>query len=168
MMKPIRQILIIAAGILLLLGIPFLCTDTGKARLCGGDAADAVSSATIPMDAPSGEYVILIHEDTFANREKEEKWAAFFRGEDVIDVFDDISVSVADGDATALALAESYSSKLGANQVRIYSEDVTMLTSRADAGKFTIIMMSAEYAEHYHLETAYNERTNVIYVKSMQ
>ena len=63
-----------------------------------------------------------------------------------------------------MELAESYRSQLPENQMTVRSDDVTLLFSKADAGKFDIIVASKEIADEFKLQTAYGDETEVIEV----
>ena len=155
----IKHILFIAAGAFLILGLPFLGSDYFKNMT---DGVDAVSGASLIIDKPSGEYVVLINRDFHKNEENLALWHHFFRGEEVSYIFEDISCSVAAGDAGGQEMARSFQSRLPENQMRIRSEDATLLLSRADHGKFDVIVLSKEFAEGYSADTAYRDNVDVI------
>ena len=92
----------------------------------------------------------------------------FFRGEEVSVIFEDISCSVATGDTGGQELARSFQSRLPENQMRIQTEDVTLLLSRADHGKFDVIVLSKEFADSYAAETAYQDNVDVIVLRDEQ
>ena len=50
-------------------------------------------------------------------------------------------------------MAQSYQSRLPANQMRIKIVDPTLLFSKADHGIFDIVVMSKEMADVFHAET---------------
>ena len=142
-----------------MLGIPFLSTDFFRNLTSG---TDATTSASVVLDAPSGEFVVLIndklHEDTAA------VWADFFIGSDYQNLFEDIECKVAQGDETALELANSYASKLPENQMTVVTENGVFLMSKADEGLFDVIIMSLEYAEINDVSTAYSDSVTVLNV----
>jgi hypothetical protein len=156
---------IVLAGVLLLLGIPFFTTDYFKTMLNKEDM-DAVSSASVTIAQPSGEYIVLINEDMHDNEENLNTWINFFNGEEITYLFEDIACSVAKGDAGALTMAQSFQSRLPEKQMSIQTEDATLLMSRADNGKYDIIIASKEYAESYDLDTAYGENAKLINIVS--
>ena len=157
----IKHILIIATGAFLILGLPFLGSGYLQ-RLT--DGVDAVSGASVIIDKPSGEYVILINRELHKNAENLTQWIRFFRGEEISYIFEDISCSVAMADIGGAEMARSFQSRLPENQMKIQTEDVTLLFSRADHGKFDVIVLSEEFAETYHAETAYTDNVEVIRV----
>ena len=162
-MKPglfFRHVLIVAAGAVLLLGVPLARTGAFSR---GAEEADAVSSASLILDAPSGEFQILINRALHTDPEALDEWVRFFGGdEDAGIVFEDISCSTAIGDAGALELAKSLQSRLPENQMQIRTEDPTLLLSRAEAGRFDILIVSQEYADIFHAETVYGDEVEVV------
>lgn len=155
----IKHMLIIVVGAFLMLGLPFLGSDYFKSM---ADGVDAVSGASLIIDKPSGEYVILLNRDFHKNADNLVLWQHFFRGEEVSYIFEDISCSVAAGDAGGAEMARSFQSRLPENQMRIQTEDATLLFSRADHGKFDVIILSKEFSEGYSAETAYSDNVDVI------
>jgi len=63
-MKKIVHIAVCAAGITALLGIPLILTG-GLAKLTGG--TDAVSSASVIIEKPSGNYTVMINRERHKN-----------------------------------------------------------------------------------------------------
>lgn len=163
-LKCLKHILTIAIGVFLILGIPFLAVYNSSGYT-GPGSADTVSSSTVPLDQPSGEYILLINKETRSNDETLDDWITYFTGGDMPYIFEDITCSVSKSDSAALEMAESYQSKLPEHQMEIQTEDTAMLLSRADNGKFDFIIFSKEYAEANHLETAYNDNVEVVEIK---
>lgn len=158
--KILKHFGIIAASLVLLLGVPLVCT--GKAgSLFSGDL-DAVSSASIILDQPSGNYIILINRELHQDEDNLDQWITFFSGGEILYIFEDISCSVANADLSGLELAKSFQSKLPENQMQVITEDATLLMSRADEGLYDIIIMSAEFAETYSAQTAYGDDDEVV------
>ena len=89
----IKHILIIATGAFLILGLPFLGSGYLQ-RLT--DGVDAVSGASVIIDKPSGEYVILINRELHKNAENLTQWIRFFRGEEISYIFEDIIICCPD------------------------------------------------------------------------
>ncbi|MBQ4466118.1 MAG: hypothetical protein II916_09175 [Oscillospiraceae bacterium] len=151
-MKPVRiiaHVLTDAAVIAAALGIPVLLSDQGRSILTG---TDAVSSASVVIDAPSGEFLVLLNPELHPNEENLTFWTDFFSGKDVTFCFEDISCMVARNDTAALDMAQSYASRLSEHQMTVRQEDITLMLSRADHGKFDVIVLSREMAEHYAAE----------------
>ncbi len=164
MKKYLKHTGIILAGILFLLGIPFLSTDYFKTLLNGN--TDAVTSASVVIDQPSGEYIVLVNGNLHTDKENLDTWIKFFQGEEISYLFEDISCSVIKGDEGALNTAKSFQSRLPEKQMRIQQEDATLLMSRADNGKYDIIIISKEYANSYDVTTAEGENTALINIVS--
>lgn len=137
--------LAVIAAVLLL---PVLLHPQGRAKLTG---TDAVSSASVTIEAPSGEFLVLLNLDTL---EEDAFWQTFFSGGEVDYCFEDIACMVADSDPAALNAAQSYQSRLSAHQMTVRQENMTLMLSRADCGKFQVIVISRELAEHYRAQTA--------------
>jgi len=58
---------------------------------------------------------------------------------------------VAEGDAKGLEMAQSFQSKLPENQMKIKEEEAVLVVSRAEEGKFDILLMSKDFADSYKL-----------------
>ena len=160
----LKHIGIVAAGVLLILGIPLCCTGYVSTVLSGD--VDAVTSASQVLDEPSGDFVILINQELHPDEDALRDWVRFFRGDvaegELVIIFEDIARSVPAGDAAGVEMAESLRSQLPENQMTIEKEDGTLIVSRADAGLFDMIIMSREFADSCHLETAYTDRVQVV------
>ncbi|MBR1393361.1 MAG: hypothetical protein IJ561_05950 [Ruminococcus sp.] len=164
-MRALRHTLTVAALLFLMLGLPYLTSDHFKAVI-SGEAADAVTSATTAVDAPSGEFLVLINRDKHTNSENLALWHDFFEGRDFSFVFEDIVCTVSSGDPAGLEMARSFQSRLPENQMKIKTEDGVLMLSKADSGKFDIIIISSELAEAMGAGTVYTgSRVDVIRVK---
>ena len=148
----IKHIAITAAALIIILGIPALSSDTVRAYLRGEDP-DAVSSSTVILDAPSGSFVALINEEKRKDADTLATWKKFFSGEEIGFVFEDIVCGVGRGDSAAKEMAQSLQSRLPENQMRIEVEDATLMLSKAEYGRFDIILMSVEYAKAFGIKT---------------
>ena len=164
----LKHIGIITASVLVIIGVP-LC----RAGFLGkwiSNTPDIVSSASVVLDQPSGDFVILINRDWHTDEEALEDWITFFSGsaeeDELLIIFEDIGCSVASADAAGVELANSFSSQLPENQMKVLQEDTTLLMSRADEGLFDVIILSKEYADAYHAETAYQDNIEVVELKS--
>jgi hypothetical protein len=156
----LKHILVVLAGVTLLLGVPFVTTDYFKSMLAGD--VDALTSATVVIEQPSGDYIVLINKDLHINKENLNTWIRFFSGEEISYLFEDISCSVISGDTGALTMAQSFQSRLPERQMTLLQEDPTLLMSRADNGKYDVIIISKEFAENYNVETVNGESTKRI------
>ena len=135
-----------------MLGLPFITSDSFE-RLTG---PDAVTSASVITDAPSGEYVVLINRSLHLNRDNLEKWHDFFSGQEVSFILEDITCCISASDPSGKKLAENYRSRLPENQMTLRTEDPVLMMSKADHGKFDVIVMSAEAAERYGADSISN------------
>jgi hypothetical protein len=120
---------------------------------------DTVSSASVIIDQPSGNYIVLINQTLHTNQDNLNTWVRFFSGEEISYLFEDISCSVASGDSGALTMAQSFQSRLPEKQMSVQTENATLLMSRADCGKYDIIILSKEFAETYDMTTMDSEST---------
>lgn len=145
MKSAVRHIAVFAAAIALMLGLPFFTSDYYKARVSG---SDAVTGASAALDAPSGEYVVLINKDKHTDESALSLWQEFFEtgeSEELYSVFEDLSCTVASSDAAGLEMAKSFQSRLPENQMSIKTEDGILMLSKAEHGRFDVIVMSKEF-----------------------
>lgn len=154
---------IVLAALFVLLGLPFFTSDYFAALISG---VDTVSGASVIMDAPSGNYIVLINRKLHTDDEALQAWQNFFNGEDEI-IFEDISCSVAAGDAGGLTMAQSFQSRLPENQMKLYTEASVMMLSRLQNDQYDVAIMSKEFAESYEVETifGFSENTITLYVE---
>lgn len=153
MKRFLRHFLVVGTALFLLIGLPFLRSDTFR-RLKSGDT-DAVASATVALDKPSGEYLVMINTSLHTDKQALAAWEAFFgRGETegLYNVFEDLSCTVGTGDTAALEMARSFMSQLPENQMKVRTEDPTLMLSKAENGRFDVIIMSAETAKAFSAE----------------
>ena len=142
----IRHIVICAAGVILLLAVPFLFTD-GFRRLTGG--ADAVSGASETVAAPSGNYTVLINRDRHKSESDMAAWREYFSGGEFSIIFDDISCVTLEGDESAYTMGLSFMSRLPENQMKLKSGEAVTVLSKADYGRFDMLLLSDEAAESF-------------------
>ena len=161
-MRMIRHIIVVAVLLALLAGIPALATGYPQ-RLASG--ADAISSATVVLEQPSGAYVVLINRDRHKNNENLKVWEEFFSGKEISFLFEDISCVTADTDPVGLELARSFQSRLPENQMALRTENITLMLSKLDYGYFDVILMSREIYEAY-LPDDMKGRSHVLVVRS--
>lgn len=165
-MKRLLRYSVTAALLLALLFGTLYLTSARFRSLVGTEQLDAVASASVTVDAPSGDYLVLINRDKHTNAENLALWHDFFEGREFSFVFEDIVCSVSSGDPAALTMAQSFQSRLPENQMRIKTEDSLMMLSKADCGRFDVIIMSAESAEALAARTVYEGKSvDVIRVK---
>ena len=139
--KILPRLLAELVALSLLLGGP-------AARLLGwslsGDV-DAVTSASLTPEAPSGRYVVLInrsrHPDTL------EQWEAFFREEDYGVLLEDAGCLTIEGDAGGMQLAERYEARLVKDQLQTHADNGVLVASRLEAGAYDLAVFSVEAGE---------------------
>ena len=141
-MKSVLHGLLIVAVLAAVLLMPYRAF-IGPVRnlLPGGGGADAVSSASVILDAPSGNFVVLLNGARHQRYDNARDWAAFFRGESLV-MMDDVDCLVAESDDSAFEMADSYRSRLPENQMRLRREDGLMMVSRAEVGGYDVIVIS--------------------------
>ena len=150
-------------AILLMLGGPYFCSDAFRARITG---TDAVSSASVIVEQPSGEYLVYINLDRHTDQENLALWYDFFEGREITYLFEDISCGTASGDTGGHTCAESFRSRLPENQMQVRTEDPVLLLSKAEHGRFDIIILSKETADAYAADRlAEMDNVGVIAVK---
>ena len=156
-MKTLLHILLLIAVTVALVAVPYrvwLGPIPWSALLGGG--VDAVTSASVILDAPSGSYVVLLNRDAHQKLDNADDWARFFRGESLV-IMDDVRCLVGKGDAGGFDMADSYRSRLPENQMKLSAEDATLMLSRAQLGRFDAIVMSKEFADAFRADTVYGQ-----------
>lgn len=128
------------------------------------EAPDAVSGASIKLpDKPSGDYVLLLnrslHEDSFND------WVAFFRDGELNVIFDDINCIAAQSDVDALKMADRLIAQLPENQMRLRTENPTLLVSKAENGCIDAAIFSKEMADAMKLRTDSDDNIACIIIK---
>lgn len=159
-----KHILFWVVGLTLIFLPAFLYTQSFWVNLCNG-GLDAIASSTVILDQPSGNYVVLINEDFRGNDDILNDWISFFSGEEVDFIFEDISCSIPTGDEGALALGESFQSRLPENQMKIKIDNSMLLTSRIDYEKFNIVIMSKEFVDANQVEIEDSEDVQIIFIE---
>lgn len=145
------HLFLVAGAVFLTVGVPFMMTDYYKG-LFSSNEVDAVSSPSVIIDKPSGNYIVLINTRLHKDKSKLDQWISFFSGEETDIIFEDIACTVAEGDAKGLEMAQSFQSKLPENQMKIKEEEAVLVVSRAEEGKFDILLMSKDFAASYKLK----------------
>lgn len=154
MKKLLGHIAVSVMTVLLLMALPLLLS--GNIGVLFGKKTDAVASATKALDKPSGEYRVFINTSLHTDASDLESWKDFFETGDtdgIINVLEDISCTVAEGDIGGLEMAESFMSRLPENQMKIRTEDPTLMISKAEQGRFDVIVMSKETADSFSAQT---------------
>ena len=148
-MNAVRHIIIVISAIIIFFFVPVYFTGYIDAKLTG---ADAVSSPTVVMDAPSGAYAVLINTGYHKDADKLHTWETFFNGGEIDYIFEDIDAYFMTGDAFGKELATSFASRLPENQMRIRGEDPILLTSKIYYGRFDIVILSEEACTSYGID----------------
>ena len=150
-MKIFKHVLCDLLILFLMLGVPFLNTDYAKTVF--QHDPDAVSSASVMVDQPSGTYLIYLNLAKHTDPDALANWRDFFAGKEIDLIFEDIICTVAKGDNNALTLAQNYQSRLPEHQCEIKQEDIILMLSKAECQKFDILVLSQEFAEAYRADT---------------
>ena len=145
-MKNLYHLAVILGALFVLVGVPVYASGYVQRKLKG---TDAVSSPTQILEQPSGAYVVMMNPLLHTNKEHLEVWHSFFRGEEIDFLFEDISCVVADTDAAGLELAKSFQSRLPENQMKVRTEDVTLLLSKLEYGRYDVALLSKELYDVY-------------------
>lgn len=147
-MKVIKHVIIVCACLGVMIGIPFLYLYPKS----GAGGMDAVTGASVVIDQPSGDYVVMINRKKRKDDETLKIWKDFFNGEEISVVFEDIVCHVAKNDEAGYTMAASFQSRLPENQMKVVSEDGTLMMSKAENGNYDIIIMSKEASDIYNID----------------
>lgn len=141
--------MVVSVLLFLTIGVPLFATGYPQRVLSG---VDAVSAATVVIEQPSGAYVVLLNRERHTNADNLATWVDFFGGREIDFLFEDISCIVARTDAAGQEMARSFQSRLPENQMKVRTEDATLMISKAAYGKFDVLLMSREAFDAYHAE----------------
>lgn len=129
---------------------------------------DAVSSATaqsVSAEDMNGKYVVLINKKLHDKSGTTEDWIKFFCfSENTPLIMEDIVCKTADTDAQGLEIAEKYRVRLPENQMKLQSEPGVMLMSKAELGRFDVLILSESAAKAYSAQSMFN-RVDVTVIK---
>lgn len=140
------HIAVCGIAVILLLIFPPLTTGYLGAFLAG-QSLDAIASATVTLDKPSGNYTVFINKDLH-DADSLATWTTFFTDyDDFTFSMEDIACAVARGDSGAQDMAASFQSQLPENQMQLTIENPTLLLSRMEYGKYDMVIMSDEFIE---------------------
>ena len=132
------------------------------------DSPDAVSSATAkPVSAGdmSGKYMVFINRELHDKAGTTGDWEKFFSfTDDVPLIMEDITCKVAQFDSEGLDTARKYQARLPENQMKIEQEAGVMLLSKAELGRFDVMIMSEAAAKSYSAQTLY-DKENILTIK---
>lgn len=132
------------------------------------DSPDAVSSATaqsVSAEDMSGKYVVFINRELHDKAGTTGDWEKFFSfSGDVPLIMEDITCKVAELDSEGLDTAKKYQARLPENQMKIEKEAGVMLLSKAELGRFDVLILSESAAKAYSAETLYG-KDNILSIK---
>ena len=160
-MRGLKRIVLPLVIIIVFAVIPSVAAGVPHA-LFGGASEDAVSSASVILDAPSGSFAVIINRDVHNDSETLKLWEQFFRGEEVPVIMEDVVCAVPKGDAAGLEFARSLQSRLPENQMKIETEEALMLASKAEYGGFDVIIVSREMADAYSFGRIYDRDFSLV------
>ena len=118
----------------------------------GDYGVDAIASATVVIEQPSGAYVVMINPALHSDKEALDTWKKFFSGQEIDFFVEDISCTVADVDTSGLEIAKSFQSRLPENQMKLRTEDTTLMLSKAMAGRYDVLILSKEIFDTYRAD----------------
>lgn len=148
----VRHILTVLVLLALLVGVPVFASGY-PAKLISG--ADAISSATVILEQPTGDYIVLLNCENHSDETNFATWQTFFEGGEIDYIFEDISCLVAETDAAGLEIAKSFQSRLPENQMTLRTEDATLLFSKVEYGKFDVVLVSQEVFQAYNVGASF-------------
>lgn len=129
---------------------------------------DAVSSATaqsVSAEDMKGSYVVLINKSLHDRAGTTADWIQFFSfADDTPLIMEDIVCQIADTDAQGMETAEKYRARLPENQMKLHTEAGALLLSKAELGKFDVLILSEAAARTYGAHTMY-DRDDVAVIK---
>lgn len=129
---------------------------------------DAVSSATaqaVTAADMEGKYVVLINKRLHDQTGTTADWVKFFSFDrETPLIMEDIVCKTADTDAQGIKIAEQYRARLPENQMKLQKEAGVMLLSKAELGRFDVVILSEAAAKNYSAQTMY-DRNNVAVIK---
>ena len=140
------------AVILAAIGLPYLTTDHFRQL---GQGTDAVTSASVILAQPSGEFLVLLNTAKHPDAKNLALWEQLFTGDEAPVIFEDICCLTAKNDSAGQEAAASFQSRLPENQMQVRAIDATLLLSKADVGCFDLIILSQEAADAYGAESAF-------------
>ena len=130
-------------------------------------SADTVTSATLQDSTvkADGSYVVLINRKLHDRSGTTEDWNKFFSFDDNVPlIMEDITCSVASSDSEGIDTAKIYQSRLPENQMKLNKENGLFMISKAEVGKFDVIIMSNVTANSLSAETLY-DRADILTIK---
>ena len=132
------------------------------------DSPDAVSSATaqsVSAGDMSGKCMVFINRELHDKAGTTGDWEKFFSfSDDVPLIMEDITCKVAQLDSEGLDTARKYQARLPENQMKIEQEAGVMLLSKAELGRFDVMIMSEAAAKSYSAQTLY-DKENILTIK---
>lgn len=144
-----------------MLGVPFLQSNAFHAHATD---ADTVTSASLILDAPSGEYVVFLNRARHPDPAALSHWEDFFAGKDVPVIYEDISCIAIEGDLGGIEMATSLQSRLPEHQMTLRTEEGALLMSKAERGLYDVVVLSKEAADAYDV-SALSADENAIVVR---
>ena len=147
-MRTLEHLLTVLALVAAFLVAPAVMGGVNVTALAMG-GPDLVSSATTIQAAPSGAFTLFVNRARHTDEEVLGHWLDFLAGRDVPLIMEDVSCVALAGDASGIELAESLASRLPANQMKVRVEDGTLAVSKAEVGRFDILVMSDEAGQAY-------------------
>ena len=113
----------------------------------------------------SGKYMVFINRELHDKAGTTGDWEKFFSfSDDVPLIMEDITFKVAQLDSEGLDTARKYQARLLENQMIIEQEAGVMLLSKAELGRFDVMIMSEAAAKSYSAQTLY-DRGNILTIK---
>ena len=138
----------VVALLLAFFAVPAWLGGVNVAALAAG-GTDLVSSATVIQEAPSGTFTIFVNRDYHTDESVLALWRDFLAGRDVPLIMEDVSCVAVEGDAAGIDMANSLASRLPANQMKVRVENGVLALSKAEAGRFDMLVMSDEAAARF-------------------
>ena len=155
-MRAFAHIATIAVLLGVFLGVPLgLFGNVAKITAFAEGQVDAVSGATEILEEPSGHFTVLINSDLHTDAEVLGNWETFLAGDPAPLIMEDVTCVAVEGDAAGIELAQQLQSRLPANQMKVRIEQGVLAMSKAEAGRFDIMVLSDEMAAALGASTLY-------------
>lgn len=157
--KACRFLLRVLSAAVFFAAICLFLFGTGYLRL-PSSSPDAISSATaqsVSAGDMNGKYVVLLNRSLHDKKGTTADWQKFFSfDENVPLIMEDIVCKVAETDSEGIEAAQKYQARLPENQMKITREAGVMLLSKAELGRFDVIILSRAAAQAYSAQTLYD------------
>ena len=155
-MKIFRHVIFILLSLFVILGIPALFFADWNRAYFINDEVDAISGASLDVpDQPSGVYFVFVNK--IYHPKTLEEWQKFFEEKPVDVIMEDISCQVLNSDSSGFELAQRYQARLAENQMKLKTEDATLVASKIENACFDVAIVSKDFSDIFSLEKVFTD-----------